>query len=76
MTISAELAWAIVCGVVAAIGGLIRLSVRFANVERDLAALKGEVAGFRVVQEEERKLWTEIRERLVRIETRLEEQRK
>ena len=76
MTVSAELAWAIVCGVVAAIAGLIRLSIRFSNVERDLGMLKGEVAGFRLVQEEERRLWSEIRERLVRIETRLEEQRK
>lgn len=75
MNVSAELAWAMFLGLVAAIGGLIKLSSRFTAMEQDITTLKGEMAGFRVVQEEERKLWGEIRERLVRIETRLEDRR-
>ena len=45
-----------------------RVSTLIAKVEN----LEAEMAGFRTKAEQESRLWVEIRERLVRIETKLE----
>lgn len=63
----------------AAIASHVRLKDRIKEVgtevthlKEEVVELKGEVAGFRARADQEAKMWTEIRERLVRIETLME----
>ena len=48
------------------------LAEKVSNLLAKVENLEAEMAGFRTKAEQESRLWVEIRERLVRIETKLE----
>jgi hypothetical protein len=71
--------WSVITGLFTALfafgGWLLRLSSRLATAERDLADIREEIHGLRTSRDASQQLLADIRERLVRIETKLEDRR-
>lgn len=67
--------WITTAGLLASIGFIARLSYRITNLEKDVCWLKSENNESRDLQQMNNNLLMEIRERLIKLETKIEDKK-